>query len=392
MGVARTVRTTLLWTHLLMGTTAGVVILIMSVTGVLLAYEHQIVEWTDAYPVSASTGVSRVSLDVLVANARTAKPGVNPSMVALSVDPTKPASVRLGREGMLYLDPYTGRVLGTGSARTHALFSFIEGWHRWLGASAAKFRAMGKMATDACNLVFLFIVITGAYLWWPRQWNARALRRVAIPEWRLRGKARDFNWHNAIGLWSVVPLFAVVLSAVFMSYQWPSKMVNQLAGAPPDRTRGEQRDRGFGGGALLALAPGQLDAFWAQAQLREPGWKSATFRLPTERDKSITFTLNRSNANRPNQRTTVEIDLMTGRVKPTNSSATSPGMRARMWARFIHTGEAFGIIGQTIAMLASLGAVFLVWTGISLTLRRNAAWRARRARAAEEIPSAAALG
>jgi uncharacterized iron-regulated membrane protein len=46
------------------------------------------------------------------------------------------------------------------------------------------------------------------------------------------------------------------------------------------------------------------------------------------------------------------------------------GGKLRAWSRFLHTGEEFGIIGQTIAMLASLGALFLIWTGFSMTWRR----------------------
>jgi len=43
--------------------------------------------------------------------------------------------------------------------------------------------------------------------------------------------------------------------------------------------------------------------------------------------------------------------------------------------RTIRRGEIFGIAGQTIAMLASLGAIVLVWKGFSLGIRRYAAWR-----------------
>jgi hypothetical protein len=39
------------------------------------------------------------------------------------------------------------------------------------------------------------------------------------------------------------------------------------------------------------------------------------------------------------------------------------------------------VAGQTVAGLASLAGVMLTWTGVSLALRRLAAWRDRRARA-----------
>ena len=50
--------------------------------------------------------------------------------------------------------------------------------------------------------------------------------------------------------------------------------------------------------------------------------------------------------------------------------ALSTGRRVRSIARFLHTGEALGFAGQTIAGLVSLGGAFLVWTGLALAYRR----------------------
>ena len=80
--------------------------------------------------------------------------------------------------------------------------------------SAASSAPIGKAITGACNLAFLFIVASGIYLWWPRNWTRRQLRSVdAVQAEVCGGKARDFNWHNVIGFWSAIPLFAVVLGA-----------------------------------------------------------------------------------------------------------------------------------------------------------------------------------
>ncbi len=47
-----------------------------------------------------------------------------------------------------------------------------------------------------------------------------------------------------------------------------------------------------------------------------------------------------------------------------------PGMRARIWMRSVHTGEYYGVAGQTIAGIAFAAGVLLVWTGFALTYRR----------------------
>jgi uncharacterized iron-regulated membrane protein len=56
----------------------------------------------------------------------------------------------------------------------------------------------------------------------------------------------------------------------------------------------------------------------------------------------------------------------------------SLGRRLRSISRFVHTGEVLGIPGQTIAGLATGGAVVLGWTGMALALRRFSAWIGRR--------------
>jgi uncharacterized iron-regulated membrane protein len=61
------------------------------------------------------------------------------------------------------------------------------------------------------------------------------------------------------------------------------------------------------------------------------------------------------------------------------------GRRFRTWLRFVHTGEYYGLAGQTVAGIASLGGVFLVYTGITLALRRFWGWRKRRTRAEERV-------
>lgn len=60
------------------------------------------------------------------------------------------------------------------------------------------------------------------------------------------------------------------------------------------------------------------------------------------------------------------------------------GRRLRAWVRPLHTSEAGGFLGQTIAFLASAGGAVLVWTGIALAWRRFRSWR-RRAGSSEAI-------
>ena len=74
-------------------------------------------------------------------------------------------------------------------------------WHRYLALEGAS-RATGKAITGAANLGFLFIVVSGIYLWLPRVWTWIQFKNVLWFRSGLPPKARDFNWHNVIGFWS----------------------------------------------------------------------------------------------------------------------------------------------------------------------------------------------
>jgi uncharacterized iron-regulated membrane protein len=385
-------RTLIFWMHLPAGVLAGGIILIMSVTGVLLAYEKQITAWADGYELVPLPGATRLPVETLVSLARAARPDANVSGLTLRADPKAPALVQLGRESALFLDPYTGAVLGEGSKKARAFFHEVTDWHRWL-ATGSESRAIGRGVTGASNLIFLFIVLSGLYLWWPDQWTGSVLKSIALFRFGLRGKARDFNWHNVIGFWSFVPLVFVVATAVPISYPWASNLVYRLVGEePPARPTGPGPAGArpeSGGGRPLDLAG--LDGLWARAEKQVPDWQSISLRIPPAAGAAFTFAIDSSKtgAIRPDKRSELILDRSTGEVVRFEPYASqSLGRRMRTWMRFIHTGEAFGFIGQAIAGIASLGGAVLVWTGLALSWRRLLAWMARRskARTNERVP------
>jgi uncharacterized iron-regulated membrane protein len=68
-------------------------------------------------------------------------------------------------------------------------------------------------------------------------------------------------------------------------------------------------------------------------------------------------------------------------------AAATPGRKARVLLRFLHTGEALGLTGQAIAGVASLCGGFLVFTGLALAIRRFVSWlRARYRPARGQVP------
>jgi uncharacterized iron-regulated membrane protein len=368
-------RQIIFWLHLASGVVAGSIVLVMSVTGVLLMYERQIVDRADRDLRATATGATRLPVETLLGKAA-AIPGAKPSSLTIQADPAAPAQIGLGRDRTLFVDPYTGRVLGEGSPKVRAVFHRITDWHRWLGAGEEG-RETARKITGACNLAFLFLVISGLYLWVPRKWTRQQVRNVAWFRRGLSAKARDFNWHNTIGLWIWLPLFVVVLSGVFISYPWATDLLLRLTGeevtprregsGPGGPGRGPER----GGERREEVALDGLDELWAQAERKVPDWQSISLRLPSSLEAPVTFTILRGDRGRPDLRAQLTLDRASGEEKTWQTYAGQGfGRRVRAWMRWLHTGEAGGWIGQTIAGLASAGAAVLVWTGLALSWRR----------------------
>jgi uncharacterized iron-regulated membrane protein len=250
-----------------------------------------------------------------------------------------------------------------------------------------------RLITGWSNLLFLVIVVGGAYLWLPRRWSWPQLRPIVWFKSGLSGKARDFNWHNAIGVWCCIPLALIVAGALPISFPWANNAVYQLVGeAPPPaqgRGGGEPAGRARGRGAepggraegssRVDTPQAAVEPLWQRAEQQVDGWRTIGARFGG--NGPVAFTIDRGTGGQPQLRGTLTLDRATGNVvrwEPYQSQTT--GRQLRSFLRFAHTGEFFGIIGQTIAGIASAGGVVLVWTGISLALRRLGAWRSRRGR------------
>src|SRR5215510_2984212 len=372
------------WTHLIAGVIAGLVIFLMSFTAVVLMYEPQISEYSErnARWVTRGPEAKRLSLDELVAKSRESNPEARPAVITVKSDPAASVIVNLGGENTVFVNPYTGELLG-GLSTTHNVLHEIVDWHRWLGMDGEQ-RAIGKTITGACNLAFFWLAVTGVYLWWPHNWKWRGLKTSLAFQRRLTGKARDWNWHNVIGFWSSSVLVVLTLTAAVMSYPWANDLLYTLTGSePPPRIQGPasppQRARRGPGNTeeqRIAKPTSTLEALLATAERQVPGWTMLLIRFPPRPDGPVSVLTSEPTAPHNFARSQLTLNRATAEVvKWEPYSENSTGRKLRSWFRGLHTGEAFGFFGQTIAGLASLGGCFLVWTGLAMEWRRFRYWR-----------------
>jgi sulfite reductase (NADPH) flavoprotein alpha-component len=114
-----------------------------------------------------------------------------------------------------------------------------------------------------------------------------------------------------------------------------------------------------------------FDAFFARAQQQAHAWTMMMMRLPPPGDGPVTVMIQEPSAPHMFARSQLTLNRSSAEIlKWEPYAAARTGRKLRVWVRGLHTGEAFGFVGQTVAGLASLGGCFLVWTGFAMAWRR----------------------
>jgi uncharacterized iron-regulated membrane protein len=375
------VRKTLFWIHLVAGLVCALPLLVVALTGVLLSVEPQVIDAVerDMRRVEVLPSADPVALDSLVFAARRVQAG-KVTGVTVASGATQAAVVRFGKDGAVWVNPRTAEVQGTNTS-LHAAFAWLERIHRWLGS-----REIGGKVTGVSVLLCLLLSITGMFLWWPR--NLKALSQVVFPRRGLKGRARDWQWHNALGVLALPFLLVLSSTGAVMAWPWAeSAMFRAMGSEPPKRAEPTSKAQGAKNGGVRQGAgeggegvdrklseEGRLPRFPMQemldtAMLRAPaGWSTATLRF-SERPgagSTVLFLL-------PDQTARLGTSVV---LRPDGSFAEVKHPRAdlafrlRAILRPVHTGEQFGVLGQVLMAMAGLATMVLVWTGTAMSWRR----------------------
>ena len=207
------------------------------------------------------------------------------------------------------------------------------------------------MLTGASNLAFFVIVASGPFLWWPGTFTPKQLRGIAWFKRGLSSKARDFNWHNTVGIWCAIPLLVIVGSGVVMSYPWANSLVYRVAGEQPPAAQGRgaavdggraeapiRRPEGEPSGRAANQANDSRgpaapsvdardatgvasDALIARAAEQRPAWRTLAIRLPLPSRGAMSVTVDEGDGGQPQKRGTLTLDRETGAVIKWESQA-----------------------------------------------------------------------
>lgn len=396
--------------HLYLGLTAGLVITISCLTGALLVFEKELTEafHHDRYYVQPAG--ERLSLDKVAALVQQAVPGAGVSRIQLFADPTRTIQVTLdeakkggkkssgekgsrkseekevttggakrtgeqggmkagGKEGaapkkekgrIAFVNPYSGQVIELYSYQ-QSFYYQVFSLHRWLLAGPT-----GKLITGISTFIFLFILITGIILWWPKTRNIFK-QRIKV-KWDGNWKRVTNDLHVVLGFYTSIFLFVSAFTGLTWSFEWFNKAFYATLGVSPKPPVAPSSEPA----AVTDSKSISYETALAIVRKAVPDADFYSFTAP--KDSASAFMVNLLPANSLNEAATTAyyLDQFSGKVLQSQTFAQrNLGQKIRGSIKPLHTGAIFGTPSKIFALiLALLGATFPA-TGTIMWINRT---------------------
>jgi uncharacterized iron-regulated membrane protein len=349
--------------HQYTGLTAAVFLVVVGLTGAILAFESDYDRWLNpsiwrvdpkARSGQQAHGTSPLREQALVALVEHQFGDSGRSRVAkIDLGSDRSAQVfEMGDGRRVYVDPYLGRVNGTRNGPT-ALENFlldVRVLHTRLFAGEP-----GRWAVDAISaLVLALLVPVGLYLWWHK--------RRATVTWSASWKRINWDLHSAIGVYAASFFLVLSVSGVFLGYEaplyWLTRSIPQEAPRLPRSTIPADTFR---------IVRADLDLILATADSVLPHARTYQILLP-QGPRSPVQVLKRSSTI---GKSTVALDQYSGRVLLIDDFAHAPrALRAHVFDQGLHMGTIGGLGTRLLATLSGLALVVSVTTGTLIWWRR----------------------
>lgn len=229
--------------HFYSGMFAIPFILLMAVTGLVILYTGPIRDATEGGKRVVAVGERYVSYDQQEQAVEAAYPGVG--VISMTVPPDDHHATifglddgQSGRE--VYVDPYTGTVLGDGDPdggvvglanRLHGFFNndsytltLPTVSALWDGDAVMRPYVVGDLVLEVLGVWTLVLIASGLYLWMPRRSRNGGTQRNGRRWFSLRlqkaGRARWRDLHGLSGLLMLPVLGLTILSGMAWSTYW----------------------------------------------------------------------------------------------------------------------------------------------------------------------------
>lgn len=361
--------------HLWLSVPFGLIIALICFSGAALVFETEITEMCrpDLYYVR-QVEASPLPMDSLLVKVTKALPdSMSITGVSVTSDPERAyqVSVSPGRRSAIYVDQYTGEIKGK-SERIPFFYTMFR-MHRWLLDSMKPDGGIfwGKMIVGVSTLMFVFVLISGIVIWWPRTKKIfkSSLKIATNKGWRRFW----YDLHVAGGIYTLVFLLAMALTGLTWSFSWYRTGFYKVFGAEVPQgsahgkpaTNGHGKPEGKSGNRAHGHSP---YAHWQQVydELKD---RNPDNKLITISKGSATVAVNRLGNLRATDR--YAFNPRNGEITETTLyKDTELSGKLRGWIYSVHVGSWGGMFTRILTFIAALLGATLPLTGYYLWLRR----------------------
>ncbi len=356
-------RKVLLQVHLFLGLAAGLFLVILGLTGSVMAFEGDIDHWLHPGMWYVANGGRALAEGELIAAVEKQLAPARVAAVQLSQHRDLAQAMRLTDRSMVTVNPYTGAVLGrrTGPTRTEQWLGTIHQIHLRLAKDGqAAWAPAGKLVVSYAGLALFLLAPTGLVLWW-------RTRRSSI-HWKASWFRIFFDSHQVIGIYAGLFLWIAAFTGMLIGFDSGEKAIYAVTHSSRPK---------FAGPPASAPAPGAspvgVDRAIAAAEQAIPNAAVDMVGLPLNPKGSYQVILRVPEETSGSAHSSVAVDQFSGQTLDVHNFLTdSQGYRWIRFNRSIHTGDIGGLAGHIVTSLSSLLLVAMVVTGIVIWLKKLA--------------------
>jgi uncharacterized iron-regulated membrane protein len=360
-------------------------VIVLALSGSIYLFKPQIDAFADRGVDSLKITGTRASGEAQIAAAIASLPGSKLFVYEIPREPDDAVRVHLyspdGTGRIVYVHPETLAILKT-VPHSRRLTEIVRTIHGELLAGRT-----GSILVELAASWAIVMLITGLYLWWPRE--SRGLAGVLYP--RL-GEGRRVFWrdlHAVTGIWITAFALFLLITALPWTTVWGAGLKQVRALASPavkqDWSQGRAEEHAEHQRVVDATAVAtpltldQIVARIAPLHLEPP----VRVYLPNERMPY--WRVRAETQNRPLVRE-LELDARTGAILKIDGFDEKPALdRAIGYGIAAHEGQLFGLANQLLGLATALGLITVCVSSVIM-------WWRRRPGASLGIPAPAVEG
>lgn len=378
--------------HLWLSVPFGIIIALICFSGAMLVFEQEITQkiQKEIYFVEAQNRQPLPADSLMLCATRQLPDSVSITGLTIYPEPDRAWQLSLSKpkKAAAYINPYTGEL--TGKTKRLPFFSTMFRLHRWLLYSANPQGGIfwGKVIVGISTLAFVFVLISGIFIWWPRTRKALKTRLQICCN---RGMKRFwYDLHVAGGMYALILLLAMALTGLTWSFKWYNNAFYTVFGvktSQQSRAKQPETEKGKPNSSQNGKGQGpQEDARLAKVRQSTCSWQRVYEQLVAENPEYRQIQLSKNTASVyfhhwGNQRAAdrYTFDAKSGQItEETPYASLDKSGKIRGWIYSVHVGEWGGMLTRVLTVLVALLGASLPLTGYYLWIARLLRKKQRR--------------